>query len=352
MSEVTPVKQPASLGIGPMSEADLLLMPTPEPPPLGVVESADSYPLVDAELVEAIKLWPQIEISMEVLAEARKLPLLDPMPPPMPQPIIRHIHGAAGTPDVRIAIVDPSPGETCRPVVVHMHGGGYIVKNTMLYPMIQKMAHDCQCVVVSVDYRLAPETPFPGSLDDNYAALKWVYDHAEELGVDSNRIAVAGESAGGGHAAALAIRARDRGEVPLILQLLLYPMLDDRTGSSRPAPTSMGRYMWNENANRFGWTALLGIPAGSSEIPANAVPSRVEELSGLAPAWIGTGSIDLFAEEDVTYAQRLMRAGVPTELLVLPGAYHGFDLLVQEAAVSKTFTQSWKAALRRAFAVV
>ena len=326
------------------------VMPLPEPPPLGVVAESDSFSLVDSELIEALKVWPQIKLTREVLAQARKLPLLEPMPEPMPQPVHRHIPGGAGAPDVGVVIVDPEPGGTNRPAVLHMHGGGYIVENTMLHPIIQAMAHDCQCVVVSVNYRLAPETPFPGALDDNYAALKWLFEHAEELGVDRKRIAVAGESAGGGHAAALAIRARDRREVPILLQILIYPMLDDRTGSSRPAPASMGRYMWTEDANRFGWTALLGVPAGSDEVPAGAVPARVENLAGLPPAWIGTGSIDLFADEDVTYAQRLMRAGVQTELLVVPGAYHGFDLLVQQAAVSKSFRASWQAALRRAFA--
>ena len=137
-----------------------------------------------------------------------------------------------------------------------------------------------------------------------------------------------------------------------MFQLLIYPMLDDRTGSSQPAPASMGRYMWNEKANCFGWTALLGVPAGSPEVPSGAAPARVEDLAGLAPAWIGTGAIDLFADEDVIFARRLLRAGVPTELLVIPGAYHGFDLLVQEATISKIFTASWKSALRRAFAAV
>ena len=332
-------------------EVDPLAIPVPVPPDLGFVQAAATYPLVDQELVGVLKVWPQAELTHELLGERRKVQLVEPIPLPVPQPQNRNVPGSEGAPDVHVVIVDPLTGGTGRPVVLHMHGGGYIAENPMLYPIIQTMARDCQCVVVSVDYRLAPETAAPGSLEHNYAALKWVYENADELGIDRKRIALAGESAGGGHAAALAIHARDLGQIPILFQLLIDPMLDDRTGSSRPAPTSMGQYIWTEQSNRFGWTALLGVPAGSDEVAAGAVPARVEDLSGLPPAWIGTGSIDLFADEDVTYAQRLMRAGVPTQLLVVPGAYHGFDLLVQEAAVSKVFTESWKSALRRAFAL-
>ena len=135
-----------------------------------------------------------------------------------------------------------------------------------------------------------------------------------------------------------------------MFQVLLYPMLDDRTGSSKAVPASMGQFVWNAACNRFGWSALLGMPAGSAQVPAGSVPARVDDLSGLPPAWIGVGSIDLFADEDVLYARRLMDAGVATELNLFPGGYHGFDLLVPEAKVSQRFTESWRSALRRAFA--
>jgi acetyl esterase/lipase len=220
----------------------------------------------------------------------------------------------------------------------------------MLIPQLQRIATDCHCVVVSVDYRLAPETHYPGSLEDNYAALKWVHAHAEELGIDRSKIAVGGGSAGGGHAASLAIHARDRNEVPIVFQLLIYPQLDDRTGSTLPAPPAIGHFMWNASANRLAWSSLLGVPAGSSSVPAAAAPARVASVAGLPPAWIGVGSIDLFVEEDMEYARRLVHAGVATELVVMPGAFHGFDLLVPDAEASKQFTASWKAALRKAFA--
>jgi acetyl esterase/lipase len=216
-------------------------------------------------------------------------------------------------------------------------------------PQVQGIATDCHCVVVSVDYRLAPETRYPGSLEDNYAALKWVHAHAAELGIDPNRIAVGGASAGGYHAASLAIQARDRNEVPIVFQLLVYPALDDRTGSTNPAPPAIGNFMWNASANRLAWSALLGVPAGSSLVPAGAVPARAASVAGLPPAWIGAGSLDLFVEEDMEYARRLVHAGVATELMVVPGAFHGFDLVVPDAEVSRRFSASWKSALRKAF---
>ena len=309
-----------------------------------------TYPLVDPELIPALESWPQIEFSADLLEQVRQRPQMDPLPASFAQPVSRHIPGLAGAPEVRIFIVDPNPGATGRAVFLHMHGGGYVTYGTGVYPIIQTIARDCECVVFSVDYRLAPETTYPGALDDNYAALQWVYDNAEMLGVDRSRIAVGGESAGGGHAAALALRARDRKEIPILFQLLIYPMLDDRTGSTHPAPRSMGRYVWNEASNRFGWMALLGVAAGSADVPHGSVPARVEDLSGLPPAWIGTGAIDLFAQESIAYASRLMGAGVSTELAVFPGGYHGFNFLAPEAEVSKRFNEGWKSALRRAFA--
>jgi acetyl esterase/lipase len=271
--------------------------------------------------------------------------------PPLPEPKVteRLIPGHAGAPKVRVYVVGNSPG-AAKPAVLHIHGGGYIVGSAAgNLRDIQKLSTELDCVVVTVDYRLAPETHFPGSLNDNYVALYWLYKHAEELGVDTKRIAIKGESAGGGHAAALAIAARDRGQVPVCMQVLIYPMLDDRTGSTRPVPPFIGHYIWTPQDNRFGWTSLLGVPAGSARVPRNSVPARVEDLRGLPPAFIGVGSIDLFMKEDTTYAQRLMYSSIPTEMSVVPGGYHGFDIIVPEAGLSREFTRAWLAALGRAF---
>ena len=318
--------------------------PSATPPP-----AADPYALVDPELLPPLKQFPAYELTAEMVAKFRQIPSMAPSPAPAPQPIERRIPGSPGAPDVRLWIVDPAPSETSKPVLLYLHGGGFMMPDPMLQPHLQAIATECHCVVVSVDYRLAPETRYPGSLEDNYAALKWVHAHAAELGIDPARIAVGGESAGGGHAASLAIHARDRNEVPIAFQLLLYPQLDDRTGSTQPAPPAIGRFIWTESANRLAWSSLLGVPAGSSAVPAVAVPARVASVAGLPPAWIGVGSIDLFAEEDIEYARRLVHAGVPTELLVVRGAYHGFDLFVPSAEASRQFTASWKSALRKAF---
>ena len=266
----------------------------------------------------------------------------------------RRIPGRAGAPDVRLWVLDCRTHEATQPTpaVLHIHGGGYIGSSAaFMFKTLRQLSSELDCLVVSVDYRLAPETPYPGSLEDNYAALAWLHANANALGIDPARIAVMGESAGGGHAAALAIAARDRGEYPLAFQVLIYPMLDDRTGSTRmPASPDVGRFIWTAPSNVLGWSSLLGVPAGGAFAPAGAVPARVEDLSGLAPAWIGVGSLDLFHDEDVAYAERLQAAGVPTVLEQVDGAYHGFDILLRDAPVSKAFTHSWMSALSGAFA--
>lgn len=188
--------------------------------------------------------------SIEGLAVARKA---QPEPPLLPQPAWteRIIAGPKGS-RLRVCIVNAGARDPLRPAILHTHGGGFISGSARFsLPMVQSIAAAMDCVVVSVDYRLAPETPFPGSLEDNYAGLKWLYDNAAELGVDRSRIAVLGESAGGGHAAMLAIAARDRGEVPLIFQSLIYPMLDDRTGSARRVPPHIGTLLWTEELSRL-----------------------------------------------------------------------------------------------------
>jgi acetyl esterase/lipase len=344
----------AGIGIGVAPEllrsavAHRAAAPAPAP-----AAGADPYVMVDPELLATIKQFPfpTESFSSETLAAGRKWPGVAPLPSPAPQPFERHIPGPSGAPDLRLVIVDPAPGTKGRPALLHIHGGGYVSGFAGQFnPFLQTVAQNCGCLVVSVDYRLAPETHFPGSLEDNYTALRWLYKNSDELGVDRKRIAIGGESAGGGHSAELAIAARDRREIPILFQLLIYPALDDRTGSTRQVPPYIGQFVWNAESNRFAWTSFLGVPAGSPTVPAGAVPARVENLAGLPPAFIGVGAIDLFVEEDVEYARRLIIAGVPTELQVIPGAYHGFDVLVPDAAVSKRFTASWIVALRRAFA--
>ena len=259
----------------------------------------------------------------------------------------RQIPGSAGRPPVTIFVVNAGRSGL-RPAIVHTHGGGFVTgsaQNAVLD--LQTLCQQLDCAAISVEYRLAPEATWRDSLEDNYAALKWVHGNAGELGVDPARIAVMGESAGGGHAALLAIAARDRREVSIRFQCLIYPMLDDRTGSSRRVPAHLGQIIWTPQRNRFGWESFLGMKPGGTNVPAGAVPARLRDFAGLPPAFIGVGSIDLFVEEDIAYAERLIAAGVQTELQVVPGAFHGFDGLPAPSKLIAQFKAAKLDALRR-----
>jgi acetyl esterase/lipase len=263
----------------------------------------------------------------------------------------RVIPGAKGQSDVTIYIVNAKP-ETKRPAILHTHGGGYIVGSAETSVRgLQGLCTKLDCMAVSVEYRLAPETTYAGSVEDNYAGLKWLHANADAVGADPARIAVMGESAGGGHAALLAIAARDRGEVPVCFQCLIYPMLDDRTGTSRKMPPHVGTLIWTPTQNHFGWESFLGTAPGKATAPKGAVPARVADLKGLPPAFIGVGTLDLFFDEDVDYAQRLNAAGVNAELIAVPGAFHGFDgiAMMQKLKLGDWFEATKLNALRRGF---
>lgn len=295
-------------------------------------------------------------IKIPSMTEQDIVALLRKAPPPgapfltAPPVTTRQIRGPLGADTLRVFVINAG-GEAGRPAILHIHGGGYILGSpTTDIPNLQRIAAAQNCVIVSVDYRLSPETRFPGALEDNYAALGWLHDNAQALGVDRRRVIVMGESAGGGHAAALAIAARDRGQFKLAGQVLVYPMLDDRTGSTRQPPPDQGRYVWTAEQNRLGWGALLGVPAGSANPPRGSVPARVEDLRGLPPTFIGVGGLDLFLQEDIEYARRLLDSGVSTELLVVPGAYHAFPFIVPGARVSRQFFAAIDAAITRLLA--
>lgn len=262
----------------------------------------------------------------------------------------RTVSGAAGAPPVTVYVINARPG-AARGAILHTHGGGYVLgqaRNELRF--LQELARDLDCVVVSVEYRLAPQTRFEGSLEDNYAALSWLHRSADELGARPDRIALLGESAGGGHAALLAIAARDRKRAPVAFQALIYPMLDDRTGSLVTPPDHVGKVLWDVEANRYGWRSFLGAEPGGPGVPAAGVPARTAKLEGLPPTFIAVGGIDLFVDEDIAYARRLIQAGVPTELHVYPGAYHAFDRIAPETAIARRFTADKMGALRRALA--
>ncbi len=265
----------------------------------------------------------------------------------------RIIPGAAGQPEVAIYIVNAKAGAS-RPAILHTHGGGYVIGSAeSSVRQLQELCTKLDCVAVSVEYRLAPETTYAGSIEDNYAGLKWLHANAASVGADPAKIALLGESAGGGHAALLAITARDRGEVPVCFQCLIYPMLDDRTGTSRAVQPWVGTLVWTPERNYFGWECFLGTKPGKAKAPKGAVPARVLDLKGLPPAFIGVGTLDLFCDEDVDYAQRLNNAGVPAELIVVAGAFHGFDGISRliKAPLGDWFENVKFAALKRGWGI-
>ena len=257
-------------------------------------------------------------------------------------------------PDVAVYVINARPG-MARPAILHTHGGGFVLGSAETsITDLQDLCAELDCVAVTVDYRLAPEATYAASIEDNYAGLKWLHANAGELGVDPARIAVMGESAGGGHAALLALTARDRGEVPVAFQCLVYPMLDDRTGTSRAVPPHVGKLIWTAPSNRYGWHSFLGLEPGGRRVPARAVPARAASLAGLPPAFIGVGAIDLFHDEDVDYARRLNAAGVPAQLIVVPGGFHGFDRIGAfdpKARIAHWFNAAKKDALRRGLGI-
>jgi acetyl esterase/lipase len=271
-------------------------------------------------------------------------------PPSADVPVEQHlIPVRAGLPSVRVYVINAKVGER-RPGILHTHGGGFILGSAhQELQRLQSFAVAVNCTIVTVEYLLAPEARYTTSVEQNYAGLSWLHHQADAIGVDRSRIAVMGESAGGGHAALLAFAARDRGEVPLVFQLLVYPMLDDRTGSTHQLPSFFGSVGWDPRSNRFGWRALLGMEPGGRSVPAAAVPARRTDLAGLPPTFIGVGGIDLFANEDIEFSRRLLASGVPTELMVVPGAFHGFDAVAADTALAKRFNAAKIDALHRAF---
>ena len=233
------------------------------------------------------------------------------------------------------------------PALLWLHGGGFILGTPEQDdPLCIQYVRELGIIVISVDYRYAPEHPFPAGLNDSYSALTWINSNAPQLGIDAHRIAVGGDSAGGGLAAALVQFACDKKEVKPIFQLLVYAMLDDRS-AIRTDLLENDYLTWNQKSNRFAWESYLMKECGAIDVPPYSVPARREDLSGLPPTWIGVGTLDLFHEEDVTYAQRLKNCGVPCELHVVPGAFHGFVMAGLQVKVVQDFRNSQIAVMRK-----
>lgn len=308
--------------------------------------------LLEPDLKDFFLSMPPLTLSREAMPairEAREKMAMEQMPPLPPEvSIVQEMApGRDGAPDVRMKIYRTPSDRKDRPAILHLHGGGYVLGSPEANaPQDCAWAKGMDAVVVAPAYRLAPETAFPGNVEDAYAALAWLYKNAGQLGVDTSKIAVAGESAGGGLAASLALLVRDRKEYSFCFQYLIFPMLDDRTTIRADLSSMFGEYIWDREKNRFGWAALLGQAPGGHDVSPYAAAARADDLSGLPPAFISTGAMDLFTEEDLEYARRLMAAGVPVEMHVYPGAPHGF-MWVPTARVTKQFARDAREALAR-----
>ena len=313
-----------------------------------------SLHLVDPDLLGPLQAFPELVLTPENLPAYRagaSKQLAAVPPQPSHATVSEHfISGPADAPPVRVLMYRPAERIASRPALLHIHGGGYVLGSPDMNGNENRLLADSLgCIIVSVDYRLAPDTPHPGPLEDCYAALTWLHTNAAELNIDPERIGIKGESAGGGLAAALALMARDIGEFVVAFQHLIYPMLDDRTGVSGDEHPFAGQFVWSRAANRFGWDSLLGQSAGSDVANASyAAAARAQQLAALPPTYIAVGALELFLEENLEYARRLTRAGVPVELHVYPGAYHGFDALAPTAQVSLRARHDSTEALRRA----
>jgi acetyl esterase/lipase len=240
---------------------------------------------------------------------------------------------------IEIVVLTPTEGAASRPAVLSLHGGGMCAGTAQLETEPGgRLARELGAVVVLPNYRLAPENPFPAGLDDCMTTLQWMVGSADELGVDPNRIAVCGTSAGGGLAAAVAQRAFDEG-ISLRAQALISPMLDDRT-ALRDDLAGRGELTWSPKSNKWAWTAYLGQGPRLSFAPEYAAPARRADMAGLAPAWIGVGDLEVFYDENVAYAEALTSAGVPCELVMVPGMYHTADGLLRDVPSMRDFHAS------------
>ncbi|CAL9280076.1 alpha/beta hydrolase [Streptomyces sp. SudanB182_2057] len=290
-------------------------------------------PTLTAEMIPGLRQAAPAEVTDDAL-ESAGLTRLDVTVP-----------GHLGD-DITVSVIARRDRQGLGPGIYHTHGGGMVAGHRfsgLLQVLPWVVEHDA--VLVTVEYRLAPEHPDPFPVEDCYAGLLWMADQAAELGIDPARIMIAGASAGGGLAAGTALLARDRKGPRLIGQVLVYPMLDDRDRT-----VSSGQFdgvgVWDRESNRVGWTALLGERRGTNDVSVYAAPARATDLTGLPPAFIDCGSAEVFRDEDVAYASALWAAGVQAELHVWPGGFHGFDLTAPHTALAHAMTaarNSWVA---------
>lgn len=303
-------------------------------------------PFLDAVL----ELIPGYEAEQLGELRAGLRAVIDATPPTRPGTVQVEdvtVPGPSGEPDVALRIYRPTAATDLVPVLYWMHGGGMMIGSMdMDDALLVGAAERLGIAIVSVEYRLAPEHPDPAPIEDCYAGLVWTAAHAPEYGIDGNRIAVGGPSAGGGLAAGTALLARDRGGPRLAFQLLLEPMLDDRSKTLSSTQYD-GTTLWDRNDNTQGWSSLLGDRMGGDSVSPYAAPARAADLAGLPPTLIDVGEVETFRDECIEYARRLFAAGVPTELHVYPGAFHGFDLMAPDSAIGRlAWNLRWTAVTR------
>jgi acetyl esterase/lipase len=280
-----------------------------KPPPVGDVDSRRTA--MNAMLATIDRLQP---VADEVRITDHELTTPD------GAKLLLRWYSAVGETD------DAAPG----PAVLYLHGGGMILGSVAINDgAVSRLVSRSGVSFLAVDYRLAPEHPYPTPVEDVYAGLRWLHEHATELGVDPARIAVMGDSAGGGLAAAVSILARERGGPAIARQLLIFPMLDDRT--TVPDPHIAPYAAWTYDDNTTAWQAILGECAGGLDVPAEAAPARLKDATGLPPAYIEVGQLDIFRDEDLAYALVLSRGGVPVELNLTPGVPHEYDAIAYQS---------------------
>ncbi|TCP96327.1 acetyl esterase/lipase [Sphingomonas sp. PP-F2F-A104-K0414] len=308
--------------------------------------------IVPRELRSALLMVP-LTFSPSLVAILRRVTAVAPASK-MPAGMRMTEHWSTGDqdrPPVRIVVLERAARSVNRPVMLWMHGGGYVIGTPEQdIALLTKLLARLDIVIVSVDYRLAPEHPFPAPLDDCHTALEWLTEHASELAIDTARVAVGGQSAGGGLAAALVQRAVDAGPVSPVFQLLVYPMLDNATTAVADHGDT-GLFGWTPESNYFGWTSYLGGDPTTKDHAVYSVPASRIDLCALPPAWIGVGTLDLFHDEDAAYGERLRQAGVSCTTHITEGGYHGFDILKPNTVATERFHDSMVAALKAGLAI-
>ncbi|WP_087972253.1 alpha/beta hydrolase [Oceanobacillus rekensis] len=305
---------------------------------------------VNPELREIIEAFPPLDLDNYKATRQAAQDGLQAMEIPLDESVSINdemILNSYDQSSVRVRIYDKKEksGEAL-PVLLWIHGGGYVLGSPEEGDILcQRFVAEANCMVVSVDYRLAPEFPYPAGLEDCYAALQWVYENAGELGVDATRIGVAGQSAGGGITAALALLTRDRKGPEISFQMPLYPMINDHNNTPSSFEVT-GNFVWNHDLNKKGWSMYLNGKDGTESVSEYAAPARATNLSGLPKTYICVGQLDPFRDETLDYVTRLCQAGVDVEFHLYPGVFHGFEAIAPDTAIGKQTVDEYVGAVK------